>query len=519
MQRRQSWLLGLALVCAACGNSAGGGGTAVGEDAACADDACADAAVDAAGDAQDVASAADVGLNDVVGAEVSADAADGQNTPDAEATDAGDADVKPDAADVAADAGDDVKPDAVDAEADAGDDVAEDVDAAEDVADVDDVADVADVPEDVDVADVPDVDDAADGGDVLDAADDVDAGAALVDPWTVCPATQPTVLYQAADWVQELRIYGGQVYWTAYGPNFTAESWVHAMPITGVPVGALPSTLMVGSLNGTTAFQGLDVDATGVYVSGDGKGAILTAPLTANGTQPATVLVGQEQSAVMLALQPRQLTIFGGMIYFREDEYTPFTFPPGIRQVATSGGVVSSVAGVPKTAGYPHINSAGLAFIAASDAAASIVGGVYFLAAGGNVPQLLSAGTEWKGMDIDASAVFWSQVGGGPDGVWQASMATGAATQIAQMSGAGVLVQDDATANVYFYASKVDGPYLKHAIFKVAKSGGAVTPVVCNLPGAVWGMRSDATNVYFSFADGKSTSWKLAPDGIAAVPK
>ena len=282
MQRRQSWLLGLALVCAACGNSAGGGGTAVGEDAACADDACADAAVDAAGDAQDVASAADVGLNDVVGAEVSADAADGQNTPDAEATDAGDADVKPDAADVAADAGDDVKPDAVDAEADAGDDVAEDVDAAEDVADVDDVADVADVPEDVDVADVPDVDDAADGGDVLDAADDVDAGAALVDPWTVCPATQPTVLYQAADWVQELRIYGGQVYWTAYGPNFTAESWVHAMPITGVPVGALPSTLMVGSLNGTTAFQGLDVDATGVYVSGDGKGAILTAPLTAN---------------------------------------------------------------------------------------------------------------------------------------------------------------------------------------------------------------------------------------------
>ena len=114
------------------------------------------------------------------------------------------------------------------------------------------------------------------------------------------------------------------------------------MPITGVPVGALPATLMVGSLNGTTAFQGLDVDATGVYVSGDGKGAILMAPLTANGTQPATVLVDQEQSAVMLALQPRQLTIFGGMIYFREDEYTPFTFPPGIRQVATSGGVLAA---------------------------------------------------------------------------------------------------------------------------------------------------------------------------------
>ena len=506
MRRLPELLLLFSFTCAACGSSTGGGGGVVADDAVCADASCADASADGAVDAADTTGAMDVWLNDVAGSEVTADVHDAGDVAAADVTEGTDVAV----ADVP------VVPDVPDSVQDVPPDATSpDVDAGTDLVPTDDALDVADIPDVPDAA-APDV--AAEDTLANDVAA-VDAPDALVDPWAACPAGALTTLFEGAAWVQDLRVYNNTVYWSAYGPADAKQSGVYAMPATGVPVPETASPIIAGSDTATYAFQGLDVNANGVYVAVDGPSAILTAPLSSDGSQPATQLVGQENNVLMTVMQPRQLTVFDGTIYFRDDEYSPFTFPPGIRQVSTAGGLVTVVPYTPKSAGYPHINSAGLAYNAAADAANGVTGGIYFLPAGASTPQLMSAGTQSIGPDIDATTVYWSQVGDGTDGVWKALMAGGPATQLAAMPGANVLVQDDASGNVYFYASKVVGPYLKAAIFKVAKTGGAITPVVCDIPGAVWNIRSDANKVYFSYATGKAMSWGLAPNAIGSADK
>ncbi len=528
MKRASVWLFGLAVALVGCSNSSSATGGVEGDDVQCANGACDDALGDASGDTPDVASATDVALNDVAGSEVATPDAADAFFPDTAPPDVQTEDVAPDAVvdvPVTPDVGDDaMAPEDASTDVAATEVVALDIVQTEDVAvDVipteDILADISDALDDVGVAE-----DVAVSQDLLaedaaaDVADTPDA-AALVDPWSTCGAATPTILYASTEWIQEFRIYGGNIYWTAYAPDFLAHSWVYGMPLTGVPVAGTPSVLADSVKTPSGLYQGLAVDANGLYFAGNGPGALYSTTFNADASTVPTQLTATQTNVLMTANQPRQVAVFNGIIYFHDDEFSPFTFPPGLRQLATLGGAVSLVDFTPKTAGYPTLNSAGLAFNATPAPADGIDGGIYFLPTGGNASKLLGQGAQVIGPDMDDNFAYWSQVGESKDGVWSAPLAGGAATRLTDLVGANVLAQDPTTGFVYFYASKFDGPFLKAAIFKVPKTGGQATAVVCDLPGAVWNIRTDATKVYFTMADGKAASWTLAPDTFASVAK
>lgn len=395
-----------------------------------------------------------------------------------------------------------------------------DVDAGSGDADADDLF-IVDVAEDVGTEDGglqtdvgPDADVASD--------DQSDAAAPSSDMWANCPAGQLAELYESPEWIQALRLYNGKLYWSSFLPEFMNKSYVRAMPVAGLPPGGNPTTLINGNLTEQSSmFQGLDVDAGGVYVATNGlKASILTAPLGADGTLPASVLVKTEvpNSGVMGASQPRELLVHAGQIYFRDDEFGS-TIKPGIHIVSTAGGAVSAAPGLPSTAGFPLVNGLGLLSLAQPDAGAGIQGGVYFLANGSNVATLLSGGTDWRGMDIDDQNAYWAQVGGGADGLWQAPLAGGMAKQIAQASNVGAVMQDSAAGFIYFYAWKPDGPFVIHGLFKAPLAGGAIQGVACGLPGAVANLRGDATHLYLHYANGKGLNYALAGNAIGSIPK
>ena len=163
----------------------------------------------------------------------------------------------------------------------------------------------------------------------------------MVDPWSQCPDIAPNVLYTSTNWVQGFAIDSSSIYWTAVKPQMNNVSYVQSMPLWGTD-GGPPNLLVQDSGTFGMTYEGIAVDFSGVYFSSMDTPGIWNAPLSADGTSPATQLVQKDAGLKLGANQPRNVALYNGQVYWIEQEYSGANLKPGVRTVNVDG-MVSAV--------------------------------------------------------------------------------------------------------------------------------------------------------------------------------
>ena len=336
----------------------------------------------------------------------------------------------------------------------------------------------------------------------------------MVDPWSQCPDIAPNLLYASTNWVQGFAIDSANIYWTALKPQMNNVSYVQSMPLTGTD-GASPKLMVQDSGTYGITYEGIAVDIDGVYFSSMDTPGIWSAPLDADGTSPATQLVLKDAGLKMGANQPRNVARYGGQIYWIEQEYSGANLKPGVRTV-TPDGTVSAVVEFANAAfsGSLFVDDTGV-YVGRSSFGGS--GGLLRIPIGSTTPQTITSdGTSYPGVVGDGSAIYWTQTGNAVSGNVMRANLPGVPELLATVDQPGALVLDAETDTLYFATTNAMG---QHAIFKMPKTGGAVTPLVCGLKGYASHLEVDGTTLYFSMADGTAASYAGAVNAILSVDK
>jgi hypothetical protein len=266
-------------------------------------------------------------------------------------------------------------------------------------------------------------------------------------------------------------------------------------------------------------FQGLALSDTAVFYASMDPGGLWTLPKTADGTAPATQLLGKD-GATAGAAQPGAVALHGGMIYWIEKEYGTTGFKPGIRRIPEAGGPVDLFHETPVATfnGSLHVDATGVYFGQMGFDAMSIPPGLVRVPLDTKVAELVTKeGTGSPGVTGDGTYVYFT-VTNKPEGTVMRAPVGGPPELLATLGTPHAITLDAETSTLYVASGKYVGSKYLHAIFKLPKAGGAPTPIVCNLKG-VSQMLVAGPQLYFTAPDGTAASVATASNTIQTVAK
>lgn len=327
-----------------------------------------------------------------------------------------------------------------------------------------------------------------------------------------CPAGAPSLLAESASNIWDMAMDDTRLYWTTNEGTL----WDHGVLVSLPKAGGVAPTRM--SETAYASYRGLDAAGGNVYfayttspVQGPTDAVIASVSGSANGAAPS-VLATKASGLVA----PSEVRVVGGRVYF-SDVGSGGSWTYGVRSIPIAGGAAQLEVDTTAANGattMPYVDASGFWFGSFPSAGGlDVPGSVYHASFGTVAPSVVDAtgpNTTPTAFAHDGTSLFWTEFvpnwQGNPgypfvDNVGRLMVKTGSspAYPLAVAQHGTGLALDPAKSTLYFAVSFTHGSGNPNvAIVKIAKGGGAVTPVVCGLGFYPRRLFVDGTHVYFA---------------------